>query len=376
MRLASFVLLLKLLDSGSFEYFFSQLSFLSMLLILTAGIPLYVKDLILNSHIEWKTLSVILGGCLLLTSGVGLSLIAFSSIEYKYFLLVLTALFTMRLLASYFEIAMDVKHKYEWSLSLSLVVEIVFLGAVFAVDSWKFLQNQLLYDLISFVAVGFVVCGLSILVYVVVKNEVLIRLRNRLWKFSAIESGSVAVFGLDLYFASLFFNSTQFAIYALIIRFFSPVCQFQGVVTRHLWSAGYNDKVGGHQIWKQNLLVTQVCGTFLLISGALSNEILQYFGYEFSVIDNLTMFLLVFLIYCLIVLQRHYKNILNSMGTTYSIWKFYFLSSVALLSSIFALLLLSDQEGSGDYYLMARFVFFVAILFFLHMHLRKRDGLV
>ena len=366
-RLVSFILLLRALDSEKFQFFLSELSFLSVALIVTAGVPLYVKNLALSNEIDMRGLRVILACCFSITTSICLVLLFTYTSKYGYLVFIVTLLFLFRLLASYVEIVMNVSHNYVRSLSLSLIVEVVFLCAVIYLPLWELLSAIPLQQVAFIMAIIFF--GVSICLVIVTINEyqVVIRRRYQLWRFSAIEIGSVIVFGLDLYFASKFFDSSRFAIYALVMRLFSPVGQFQGIVTRHYWSAGYNKDIDKAKLFAQNRQMTQFSLVMLLVVAGLSLPLLNSLNYEVQIERELHLFIFMLIVYSIIIILRHYKNILNANGITHEIWRIYLVSSLVFIVLVF---IASLTGVSGEFYLLLRVLFFSVIVAYLFNFLR------
>ncbi len=371
-RLVSFILLLRALDSEKFQFFLSELSFLSVALIVTAGVPLYVKNLALTNEIDKRGLRVILVCCFSITASICLVLLFICDPEYAYLIFIVTLLFLFRLLGSYVEIVMNVSHNYVRSLSLSLIVEVAFLCSVIYLPQWELLNAIPLQQMALVMAIIFF--GVSIYLALVTINEyqVVIRRRYQLWRFSAIEVGSVIVFGLDLYFASKFFDSSRFAIYALVMRLFSPVGQFQGIVTRHYWSAGHNKNVDKAKLFAQNRRMTQFSIVMLLVVAGLSLPLLNSLNYEVQVGRELYLFIFMLIIYSIIIILRHYKNVLNANGITHEIWMIYLVSSLVFIILVF---MASLSGMSGEYYLVMRVLFFSVIVAYMFNFLRT-EGVV
>ena len=366
LRLLSFVLLMRALSNEDFEYFFSWQSLYSVIVLCVSGLPLFAKNLYLKEKIPFEAMRDLIICSSFLIFGVGCIVLFLSKPEFIHYVLVAFLLFYFRVVSGYVEYLFNVIHKYKVSLIFSLLVELVFLVSVYFLEHWRSLFGYV--TLLNYsVVIGGLLVFLSLykLFALHKRHSAFYRKKKQLLQFTSIEISSVIAFGLDLYFASLFMDSQKFVFYAAALRLFSPVTQFQGVVTRYLWSAGYNAKVEFSDIKKVSLYWGGISILFLLFMMLVSGPLFRFFDIDFQYGDEWVMLVFLLLIYSLIVLNRHLKNMANSKGITSNIWREYLFSTICL-AFLVAMLAIFDINDSAEIYLIARIIFFGVVSFFVY----------
>ncbi|WNO07858.1 hypothetical protein [Teredinibacter sp. KSP-S5-2] len=373
LKLVTFLLLLKALSSREFEYFYSTLSLLSIVQLHAIGFPVYAKDLYLKRKLELDSLK--LGLCTISLMIVILSflLLSFVEREFPYLAVVALLLFVMRVVAGYVELFLNVTHQYGKSLVFSFCVELIFLFFVLKVKSWSDIPGFFFgYSYFVALLICLYFCAVWVLVHVLRKFPVFLDNIWNLAKFSVIEVSSVIAFGLDLFFASIVFDDSGFIVYATIVRLFSPIPQFQGMVSRYLWAAGYNRNLGWASLNYQSLISTLISVVGLILSVLLAKYIFGWFDIEVDLVDNIPLVVVVCLTYFFIVLSRHAKNLANSRGITHQIWMPYSIG-VSLFAVVPVILYFIEFDGAELVYLIARALLFGWISLFIFNLVRNNN---
>ncbi len=334
-------------------------------MIFIAGAPIFSKDLFLKGFIKKRELASSLVICSLIVLAAALLLLVYAG-RLSELSIVALFIFWVRLVAGYVEIYLNVSHEDIASLRWSFAVELLFLIYVGVICYYGFDFGELEYTPVFVVlALLCAIAGVAWLIILLKSKNVFKEKYRNLAKFSSIEMSSIIAFGLDVFWVSLFFNEVRFAIYVTIIRLFSPITQFQGVVTRYMWSAGYNSNVGYKKV--DYLSRVSVVFSFLILLSMLflSSLIFNIVGIELDIVKESLMMGIIVLTYASIILNRHFKNLANSMGVTSDIWRVYFLSALILLSVCAGLWLL-DLDFDGEIYLFARLVFFFWVSYMVY----------
>lgn len=231
LRLFIAFIALKAFGEDQFEEVFSLVSLLSFLPVLSLGFVTGSKVVALTSlKSQNSNISIFIASYNLLILVVIILVIFLNLLIQSDALFFASMIYCMRFVAQIEEIKLELK-RYKYAIRVALIYEVLILISI--------IQEKLI---IPFV----VICCLYIILSLVrvkevsnfdeIKKFLMGSVSLRAFK---LESSSYLLFALDVYWASVFLDSSEFIVYYFLARAYSGISVFYGNLTKNIWAQGY-----------------------------------------------------------------------------------------------------------------------------------------
>ena len=333
LRLIIAFIALKVFGEDQFEEVFSLVSLLSFLPVLSLGFVTGSKVVALNSlKSQNSNKSIFIASYDLLILVVIILVIFLNLCMQSDALFFASMIYCMRFVAQIEEIKLELK-RYKYAIRVALIYEVLILISIIQEELIiPFAVICCLYIILSIVRVK------EVLNFDEIKNFFIASVSLRAFK---LESSSYLLFALDVYWASVFLDSSEFIVYYFLARVYSGITVFYGNLTKNIWAQGYLASSGEAESYLKRtknisnflllgiiafslalLLLQDWLGALLQTAEDLNNNYIMITAFCFSVYSVLQLY------------NRVQKNIISARNQLLRLGNLYFFIGLIYLFSL------------------------------------------